>query len=77
MSERDLNELLTENQPGKDALKILGEDFAWALRALLIEKSGPNLRNRLCHGLLSPEGCCDLASKYLLCVTLKLVDMFK
>jgi len=46
--ERDLNQLLR-----MDAAKdVLSEDLLWEARALLIEKTGPNLRNRLCHGLL-------------------------
>ena len=46
--ERDLNRLLTD----EGAKSVLGEALAWEMRSLLIEKTGPNLRNRLCHGLL-------------------------
>lgn len=46
--ERDLNQFL-RMEAAKD---VMGEDLLWEARALLIEKTGPNLRNRLCHGLL-------------------------
>jgi hypothetical protein len=47
--ERDLNQILR-----MEAVKdVLGEDLLWEMRSLLIEKTGPNLRNRLCHGLLA------------------------
>jgi hypothetical protein len=49
--ERDLNQLL-RMEGAKD---VLGADLLWETRSLLIEKSGPNLRNRLCHGLLASD----------------------
>jgi hypothetical protein len=49
--ERDLNQLL-RMEGAKD---VLGADLLWGTRSLLIEKSGPNLRNRLCHGLLASD----------------------
>ncbi|MGH9461137.1 MAG: DUF4209 domain-containing protein [Vicinamibacteria bacterium] len=47
--ERDLNQLLRM----EGATDVLGEDLLWEVKSLLIEKTGPNLRNRLCHGLLA------------------------
>jgi hypothetical protein len=49
--ERDLNRLLTD----EGAKSVLGEALAWEMRSLLIEKTGSNLRNRLCHGLLGAD----------------------
>ncbi len=45
--ERDLGWLLTHEQ----APTWLGDDMAFNLRALLIEKFGQNLRNMVAHGL--------------------------
>lgn len=47
--EYDLNRML--RMPEVDAM--LGEDLAFDMRTLLVEKSGPNLRNRIAHGLAS------------------------
>ena len=45
--ERNLNQLLRL----EGAKNVLGEDLVWEMRSLLVEKTGPNLRNRVCHGL--------------------------
>lgn len=49
----------TEIEPGLSALmelpgvdEALGEDLAWNIRALFCGPTGPNLRNRIAHGLL-------------------------
>lgn len=49
----------TEIEPGLSALMelpeandVLGEDLAWNIRALFCGPTGPNLRNRVAHGLL-------------------------
>jgi hypothetical protein len=47
--ERDLNQLLED----ENAEKIFGKDLLWEMKALLIEQNGPNMRNRLCHGLMT------------------------
>jgi hypothetical protein len=49
--ERDLNRLLTDEGTNT----VLGEAMVWEMRSLLIEKTGANLRNRLCHGLLGAD----------------------
>jgi Domain of unknown function (DUF4209) len=36
-----------------ELLEILGQDTVFALRGLLVERMGSNIRNDLCHGLLS------------------------
>lgn len=64
--EYDLNRLLRE----ESVVEILGEDLVWEMRSFLTEKSGPNLRNRLCHGLLPPASCEGGKSNFLLWLTL-------
>lgn len=36
--------------------EVLGEDFVFELRSLLVERLGPNLRHLFAHGALSPNG---------------------
>ncbi len=57
--ERDLNALLGD----EGAEKILGRDLLWDMRCLLIEQAGPNLRNRICHGLADIEEIKDTAQQ--------------
>ena len=56
---RNLKTNDTEMVPGLSALmelpeanEVLGEDLAWNIRALFCGPTGPNLRNRVAHGLL-------------------------
>jgi hypothetical protein len=49
--ERDLNELLYEQA----LVDALGEDVAMDLQTTLVDNSGSNVRNRIAHGLVSPE----------------------
>lgn len=49
--ERDLNELLYEPA----LVDALGEDLALDLQTTLVDNSGSNVRNRIAHGLVSPE----------------------
>ncbi|MGH9459924.1 MAG: DUF4209 domain-containing protein [Vicinamibacteria bacterium] len=67
--ERDLNQLL-RMEGAKD---VLGEDLLWETRSLLIEKTGPNLRNRLCHGLLGDSDFERPAGNTLLWLTVFLL----
>lgn len=67
--ERDLNYLLR----GEAAESILGKDLVWEMRCLLTEKSGPNLRNRLCHGLLRDSDFSQYHSTFLLWLALYLL----
>lgn len=71
--ERDLNQLLTDSE----AEKIFGKDLVWEMRSLLIEKYGPNFRNRICHGLISSEEVNSASSIFLLWLTLYLICGFK
>ena len=71
--ERDLNQLLTD--PGAE--KIFGKDLLWEMRSLLIEKTGPNLRNRLCHGLMSSTDINSDSSRFFLWLTVHLIVYFK
>lgn len=60
--EKDLNELLTD----VNAEQIFGKDLLWEMRSLLIEQSGPNLRNRICHGLMNSKAINSASSIFLL-----------
>jgi hypothetical protein len=70
--ERDLNRLLTD----RDAKTVLGEAMVWEMRSVLIEKSGPNLRNRLCHGLLGADEFDRPAMNVLLWLTASLLRAY-
>lgn len=48
--EKDINMLLRE----KGLIQFLGEDIILYLKALLVERVGNNLRNRVAHGFLFP-----------------------
>ncbi|MGH7241036.1 MAG: DUF4209 domain-containing protein [Candidatus Saccharimonadales bacterium] len=48
---RTLDDLLRD----KDIIKALGEDIAIYLRILLTDRRGWNMRNTICHGMLSIE----------------------
>lgn len=60
--ERDLNQLLND----QNAETIFGKDLVWEMRSLLIEKYGPNLRNRVCHGLINSSDVNSSSSLFLL-----------
>ena len=71
--EKDLNQLLTDI----NAEKIFGKDLLWEMRSLLIDKTGPNFRNRICHGLMSAEDANGSFSVFLLWLTVHLIFGFK
>jgi hypothetical protein len=71
--EKDLNQLLSDI----NAEKIFGKDLLWEMRSLLIEKTGPNFRNRICHGLMSTEDANGSFSVFLLWLTVYLIFGFK
>ncbi|MEK6967403.1 MAG: DUF4209 domain-containing protein [Nanoarchaeota archaeon] len=71
--EKNLNELLID----VNAEKIFGKDLLWEMRSLLIEQSGPNLRNRLCHGLMDSNSVNSPMSIFLLWLTLYLIIDFE
>lgn len=61
----------TEIEPGLSALMelpeandVLGEDLAWNIRALFCGPTGPNLRNRVAHGLLDDAESSGNAALY-------------
>jgi hypothetical protein len=71
--ERDLNQLLTD----VNADKIFGKNLVWEMRSLLIEKTGPNYRNRICHGLMNPDDINSASTIFLLWLTVYLIVGFK
>jgi len=74
MLEIGLNDLLFDDDSTNPVIiSVLGTDLTWDLRTLLVVQSGPNLRNRLCHGLASPEQLSDGNVKYLLWLTLFMI----
>ena len=68
--EMDLNELLPTYVGALEA--IFGEDTAFDLRGLLVERFGTNLRNRLAHGLLTYEDVQSPRGAYLWWLALRL-----
>lgn len=50
--EFDLNRMLTSDVYTKPLAEVLGEDFVFDLRGLLVERFGANLRNDASHGLI-------------------------
>jgi hypothetical protein len=57
--------LLGEILSMPELLEILGQDTVFALRGLLIERMGSNIRNDLCHGLLSVSRFWEAEMLYL------------
>lgn len=55
--------------------KIFGEDFVYELRALLVERLGPNLRNLFAHGALSPNDFQGEVALYLWWLFLRLTAL--
>lgn len=70
--EKDMNDLLTD----PNAEQIFGKDLLWEMRSLLIEQSGPNLRNRVCHGLADSNNLNSAPSIFLLWLTVHLLIGF-
>lgn len=69
----------TEVEPGLSALMelpgvddVLGVDLAWTIRALLCGPTGPNLRNRVAHGLVLDGEAGGDAATYLWWLALRL-----
>ncbi|MFH1397236.1 MAG: DUF4209 domain-containing protein [Candidatus Omnitrophota bacterium] len=71
--EKDMNELL--NDPSAE--QIFGKDLLWEMRSLLIEQAGPNMRNRVCHGLADSNDLNGASSIFLLWLTLYLIVGFQ
>jgi hypothetical protein len=66
--ERPLNDLIY--LPEVD--QLFGEDLAFDLRGLLVERYGANLRNRLAHGLIPFENFYSIEVPYFWWLTLRL-----
>jgi len=78
MREIDSNQLLTDDNAGKNKIiSALGEDIVWDLRTLLVEQAGPNLRNRVCHGLATSAELNSLNAVYLLWLVLHILVTHK
>jgi hypothetical protein len=69
--EKSLSNLLEDEK----AFEILGTDLTWELRAILTDRAGMNLRNRLAHGLLSSQVFHTGISNNLWWMILKLVSL--
>lgn len=66
--EKPLNDILYCSEVDE----IFGEDLAFDLRGLLVERHGSNLRNRVAHGLISYEGFYSVEIPYFWWLTLRL-----
>lgn len=66
--ERDLDDLLRLAK----TKELFGEDLCFSLRALLLHRFGPNLRNLLSHGLLDPAAASSAQGIYVWWLTLQL-----
>jgi len=55
-----------------ETCKAFGEDTTFALRTLLVERSGSNLRNRMAHGLMAHEEFFSYETFYLWWLILRL-----
>lgn len=55
-----------------ETAQILGDDMVFTLRGLLIEKTGFDFRNRLCHGFSSSGECYSAAAVFSWWVVLRL-----
>jgi hypothetical protein len=70
--EYNLNRMLTASEYRIPLAKILGEDFVFDLRGLLVERFGANLRNDMAHGLIDHDAFFSESGCYLWASTLKL-----
>lgn len=52
--------------------ELVGADLTFTLQALLTEQVGPNLRNRMAHGLLTEADCYSYSAMYLWAIALRL-----
>jgi len=56
-----------------EAEKIFGKDLTFELKALFCDAFGPNLRNKLAHGLLDEDSCHSIFGIYAWWFALKLI----
>lgn len=52
--------------------ELVGADLTFTLQALLTDQVGPNLRNRMAHGLLTDADCYSYSAVYLWVIALRL-----
>jgi hypothetical protein len=69
--ERNLNTLLGQ----AELVDLLGPDMVFALRSLLVEKFGPNLRNEVAHGLMDYRDFLSDACHYFWWLCFRLVSI--
>jgi hypothetical protein len=69
--EYNLNRLLSASEFATALSKVLGEDFVFDLRGLLVERFGANLRNDMAHGLIDDNAFYSNSACYLWWVTLR------
>ncbi|GAB4326070.1 MAG: hypothetical protein Kow0074_20230 [Candidatus Zixiibacteriota bacterium] len=60
-----LHKLLCDQKISAKTIEIFGDDLVMEMRALLVEGVGPNLRNRVCHGLSDWHGLDCPEARYL------------
>ena len=70
--ERDLNRTLRLPEFADPLRGMMGEDFVFDLRGLLIERYGSNLRNDMAHGLLDYASFSSASCIYLWWLVLRL-----
>lgn len=58
------------------AKTVLCEALGWEMRSLLIERTAPNLRDRLCHGPLGADDFDSPAMSVLLWLTASLLRRY-
>lgn len=69
--EYNLNRMLSASEFSKPLERVIGEDFVFDLRGLLVERFGTNLRNDLAHGLLSYNAFYSVSACYLWWLSLR------
>lgn len=63
--EYNLNRMLSASEFSKPLEGVIGEDFVFDLRGLLVERFGANLRNDMAHGLISYNTFYSFSACYL------------
>ncbi len=69
--EYNLNGMLSASEYSEPLIEILGTDFVFDLRGLLVERFGANLRNDMAHGLIDHNAFYSESACYLWWLTLK------
>lgn len=69
--EYNLNRMLSASEFSKPLERVIGEDFVFDLRGLLVVRFGTNLRNDLAHGLLNYNAFYSVSACYLWWLSLR------